>query len=63
MYITVFYYGREEVPGNCALGQMTKIGYKQQRDNGDHYRKVYVDSGFLSKNFSTVEHRVRSTGE
>ena len=59
----VFYTGREEVPGNCALGQLTSVGFKQQLENGENYRNVYVDSGFLSKNFSSVEHRVRSTGE
>lgn len=61
LYRKVFYTGREEVPGNCALGQLTSIGFKQQLDNGENYRKVYVDSGFLLKNFSSVEHRVRST--
>ena len=64
MYIiTVFYTGREEVPGNCALGQLTSRGFKQQLENGENYRNVYIDSGFLSKNFSSVHHRVRSTGE
>lgn len=58
----MFYTGREEIPGDCALGQLTSIGFKQQVKNGENYRKIYVDSGFLSTNFSSVEHRVRSTG-
>ena len=61
--VTVYDTGREEVPGNCALGQLTSKGFKQQLSNGENYRKIYVDSGFLSKNFSSVEHLVRSTGE
>ncbi|XP_028391161.1 counting factor 60-like [Dendronephthya gigantea] len=61
LYRKVFYTGREEVPGNCALGQLTSIGFKQQLSNGENYRKIYVESGFLSPNFSSVEHRVRST--
>ena len=61
LYRKVFYTGREEVPGNCALGQLTSRGFKQQIENGENYRQVYVESGFLSQNFSSVEHRVRST--
>lgn len=61
--LLVFDTGREELPGNCALGQLTSIGFKQDITVGEHFRTVYVESGFLSNNFTSKELYVRSDGE
>lgn len=60
LYRKVFDTGREQLPGNCALGQLTSIGFKQDITAGEQFRTVYVESGFLSSNFTSKELYVRS---
>ena len=35
---------REDYPGNCMSGQLTRRGYQQQLANGDMYRSVYFNA-------------------
>lgn len=49
--------------GDCGLGHLTSKGYKQEEDNGKNLRKVYVDTGFLSPNYSNREVFFRTDGE
>lgn len=59
----MFDTGREELPGNCALGQLTSVGFKQQLTLGEHFRTVYVDNSFLSSNLTSKELYIRSDGK
>jgi hypothetical protein len=55
--------GREILPGNCLLGQLTERGAQQHRDLGRSFRSIYVQKlGFLSPTHAKWnEMYVRST--
>jgi len=47
--------GRNDINGDCGLGHLTFKGYKQQLVNGQNLHTVYVETGFLSPNYSSHE--------
>lgn len=55
--------GRNDMQGDCGLGHLTFKGYKQQELNGQNLRKAYIDTGFLSPNYSSHEVFFRTDGE
>lgn len=59
----VYKFGNEVLNGNCSVGQLTKIGFEQQMNNGKTLRDAYVGSGFLSQNLSSSEVYIRSDGK
>ena len=61
--LTVYIPGRNVMKGDCGLGHLTSKGYKQEEDNGKNLRKAYVDTGFLSPNYSNHEIFFRTDGE
>ena len=60
---TVYSFGDETLRGNCSVGQLTSIGFKQHIDNGGHLATAYVNGQFLSKALNTSELYLRSDGE
>lgn len=63
MRSVVFKFGGEALTGNCSVGQLTTIGFKQQMTNGMMLKKAYVDSGFLSGQINKSEIYIRSDGK
>ena len=55
--------GRNDMKGDCGLGHLTFKGYKQEELNGQNLRKAYIDTGFLSSNYSNHEVFFRTDGE
>ena len=55
--------GRNDINGDCGLGHLTFKGYKQQELNGQNLRMAYVETGFLSPNYSSREVFFRTDGE
>lgn len=55
IYRDVYMPGRNDMKGDCGLGHLTFKGYKQEEVNGRNLRQVYVDTGFLSLNYSSHE--------
>lgn len=55
IYRDVYMPGRNDMKGDCGLGHLTFKGYKQEEVNGRNLRQVYVDTGFLSPNYSSHE--------
>ena len=55
--------GRNDINGDCGLGHLTFKGYKQQELNGHNLRSVYVETGFLSPNYSSHEVFFRTDGK
>ncbi|XP_078357656.1 counting factor 60-like isoform X2 [Oculina patagonica] len=55
VYRDVYMPGRNDIKGDCGLGHLTFKGYKQQELNGQNLRKAYVETGFLSSNYSNHE--------
>lgn len=60
---TVFNSNGEVLNGNCSVGQLTTIGFKQQEENGLQLKKSYVDSGFLATTITPSEIYIRSDSE
>ena len=63
MKIAAYMAGRNVIRGDCGLGHLTFKGYKQEEMNGENLRKAYVDTGFLSSNYSVHEDFFRTDGE
>ena len=61
LLFTVYMPGRNVMNGDCGLGHLTFVGYKQQLLNGQNLQKAYVDIGFLS-NYSHTDVFLRSDG-
>ena len=61
--IPVYKFGNETLNGNCSVGQLTKIGFGQQMQNGQTLYNAYVSTGFLNPNLSSSEVYVRSDGK
>lgn len=59
----VYMAGRNDINGDCGLGHLTFKGYKQQELNGQNLRMAYVETGFLSPNYSSHEVFFRTDGE
>lgn len=59
----VYMPGRNDIKGDCGLGHLTIKGYKQQELNGQNLRKAYVETGFLSSNYSSREVFFRTDGK
>lgn len=59
VYRDVYMPGRNVMNGDCGLGHLTFVGYKQQLLNGQNLQKAYVDIGFLS-NYSHTDVFLRS---
>lgn len=55
IYRDVYMPGRNDMKGDCGLGHLTFKGYKQEEVNGRNLRQVYVNTGFLSPNYSSHE--------
>ncbi|CAH3125508.1 unnamed protein product [Porites lobata] len=55
VYRDAYMAGRNIIHGDCGLGHLTFKGYKQEEMNGENLRKAYVDTGFLSSNYSVHE--------
>lgn len=54
--------GREVLPGNCMLGQLTQKGATQHQTLGKSFRARYVtELGFLPSSFDPTYVKVRST--
>ena len=63
MQIAAYMAGRNIIHGDCGLGHLTFKGYKQEEMNGENLCKAYVDTGFLSSNYSVHEDFFRTDGE
>ena len=59
---TVYKFGNETLNGNCSVGQLTGIGFRQQQQNGKTLFDAYISSGFLSPQLSNQEVYIRSDG-
>ena len=62
LFIAVYKFGNETLNGNCSVGQLTKIGFGQQMQNGIALYDAYVNSGFLNPNISSDQVYIRSDG-
>lgn len=62
LYRKVYLPGREYLPGNCSLGQLTALGYQQHINLGQAFRSLYVYKyALLSETLDESEIWVRST--
>lgn len=53
--------GRNVLPGNCSLGQLTEIGHEQHKIIGSHFRALYHDVyGFLPSEYNADDVWVRA---
>ena len=53
--------GRNVLPGNCSLGQLTSIGHEQHKTLGAHFRALYHDTyGFLPSQYNADDVWVRA---
>lgn len=62
IYSKVYIKGKQQLLGNCALGQLTEIGIQQHLELGKKFRKKYVEEmKFLSENANNEELFIEST--
>lgn len=61
LYRKTYLPGQEVFKGNCSQGELLGVGAQQHFELGEHYRELYVDTGFLPSEYSRRDVFIRST--